>query len=124
VTLREKNIVKRKNKLMNKLKKGLLFGSIASISLLFSLPAAWAQDASIDCTTAREDIAELRGEKQKVESHKSKGLFSITPIGMVVGAMSEDDKGSDGKDMHVDEYNKKIDEHIEKIRAACPDEAS
>ena len=115
--------MKRKNALVNKFNKALLFGSVASISLLFCLPAAWAQDASIDCTTAREDIVELQSEKKKAESHKSKGLFSITPIGMVVGAMSEDDKVSDGKDMHVDEYNKKIDEHIEKIRAACPEEA-
>lgn len=108
---------------MNKLNKGLVLGFVTSVSLLGGLSAALAQDASIDCTTAKQDIAELQGEKKKVDSHKSKGLFSITPIGMVVGAMSEDDKSNDGKDMHVDEYNKKIDEHIEKIRAACPEEA-
>jgi hypothetical protein len=106
------------------MKQGIVFGIMISLLLLGGMPVAWAQDASIDCSTAKDDIATLQGEKKKAESHKSRSLFSITPIGMIAGAMSDDDKSGGGKDMHVDEYNKKIDEHIEKIKSACPDAAS
>ena len=66
-------------------------------------------------------MPESLSEKKKAESQKSKGLFSYTPIGMVAGAMTKSEKSGGEKDMHVDEYNDRIDRHIAKIRAACPD---
>ena len=102
--------------------------SVCSViaAALFSISATntWAGDAKIDCTTAQDDIATLQGEKKKVEKHKSKGLFSITPIGMLVSAADGSDKKSDSNEMKINEYNAKIDAHIDKIKSACGDGAS
>ena len=103
------------------MKHKILLGLVPAAMLFIGGSNAWADDAKIDCSTASDDIATLQGEKKKASGHKSKGLFSITPIGMLVNAASSDDEKSDGKDMHVDEYNEKIDAHIAKIKAACGD---
>ena len=101
------------------MKQGIVYGVVTSVMLFGGIPGALAGD--IDCSTAKEDIAQLESEKKKAESQKSKGLFSYTPIGMVAGAMTKSEKSGGEKDMHVDEYNDRIDRHIAKIRAACPD---
>ena len=101
------------------MKQGIVYGVVTSVMLLGSMQSTLAGD--IDCSTAKADIAELESEKKKAESQKSKGLFSYTPIGMIAGAMTDSEKSGGEKDMHVDEYNERIDRQIGKIRAACPD---
>ena len=54
-----------------------------------------------------------------------KGVFAITPIGLVVNATTGGDKKADpNKQMQVDEYNKKIDERIAEIKKNCKVEDS
>jgi hypothetical protein len=101
------------------MKSKILPGLITAAMLLTGASNVWADDAKIDCSTASDDIATLQGEKEKVKKHKSKGLFSYTPIGMIAGAVSGSDEKSDSSDMQVDEYNKKLDEKIAEINAAC-----
>ena len=102
----------------------ILLGFMPAMMLFVAGSNVWADDAEIDCSTASNDIATLEGEKKKVKEKKSKSLFSITPIGMIAGAVSNDGKEDDSGDMHVDEYNEKIDAHIAKIKAACGDGAA
>lgn len=101
------------------MKQGIVYGVVTTVMLFGGIQTTWAGE--IDCSTAKEDIAQLESEKKKAESKKSKGLFSYTPIGMVAGAMTDSEKSGGEKDMHVDEYNDRIDRHIAKIRSACPD---
>lgn len=96
------------------MKNKSVYGVIAAVLLSFGVASAWAEGDKVDCSTANDDIATLQGEKEKVKAQKKMGLFSITPIGMVVGAATS----ADGK-AQVDEYNEKLDAHIAKIKSAC-----
>ena len=82
---------------------------------------AWADDqASVDCSTAQQDISHLQHEKKSTDERKMKGVFAIMPIGIVVNAVSGGDKKMDPiKKMQIDEYNQKIEERIAEIKKNC-----
>lgn len=82
---------------------------------------AMAEDQpAIDCSTASEDIAHLQHEKKSTDERKMKGVLGILPIGIVVNAATGGYKKADSnKQMHVDEYNARIDSRIADIKKAC-----
>lgn len=74
---------------------------------------------AVDCSTAADDIAHLKHAKKGTDERKMKGVFVITPIGLVVNAATGGYNKADPKKMQIDDYNKKIDERIAEIKAAC-----
>jgi hypothetical protein len=48
-----------------------------------------------------------------------KGIFAFTPIGLIANAATGGDKMDKDQKLSAEEYNKKIDEHIARIKAAC-----
>ena len=93
---------------------------IPAAFLVASTSAAWAQEPTVDCSTAEQDIATLQDEKKATDERKVKGVMSVLPIGIVINAAASagDDK-NDPEEMHIDEYNQKIDERIAEIKKAC-----
>ena len=76
--------------------------------------------SAIDCGTASEDIAHLQHEKKSTDERKMKGVLGVLPIGIVVNAATGGYKKADpNKQMHVDEYNARIDSRIADIKKAC-----
>ena len=110
--------------------------------MLFSISAsqAWAEDAvapsdtagpadadtsaPVDCSTAKDDISTLQHEKEATSKKAVKGILAFTPIGLVANAATGGDKMDKEQKLSAEEYNKKIDEHIARIKAACPDALS
>lgn len=103
------------------MKNKILLGLVPAAMMLLGSSMAWADDAKIDCSTASDDVAELQAEKKSTSNKKAKGIFAITPIGMIANATSSGDKKTDAEKMDIEEYNKKLDAHIARIQAACPD---
>ena len=90
---------------------------------LFSMSTSivQAEKAAVDCSTAKNDLSHLQHEKKSTDERKVKGVLSILPIGIVINAVTSDEKKNESQEMHIDEYNKKIDERIAEIKAACGD---
>ena len=89
---------------------------------LFSMSTSivQAKKAAIDCSTAKNDLTHLQYEKKSTDERKVKGVLSILPIGIVINL----EEKNESQEMHIDEYNKKIDERIAEIKAACGDPTS
>ena len=98
--------------------------SIVAISVPVMLAVALsfnanAQNASVNCDTAQEDIAHLQHEKKSTDDRIAKGVFSIMPIGLALNATeSVADSGSQ-KEMDIKEYNERLTQRIEEIKQAC-----
>jgi hypothetical protein len=60
----------------------------------------------------------LQHEKKSTDERKVKGVLAILPLGLVVNAVSDDDKSS-SEEMDINEYNTKIDERITEIQKNC-----
>ena len=106
------------------MKSKLIYGVIPAV--LFSMGASqvWADYAPIDCSTAKDDLATLQHEKKKTSDKTVGGIFAFTPIGLIANAATGEDKMDKDQKLSAEEYNKKIDAHIARIKAACPDAAS
>lgn len=104
--------------------------------MLFSISAsqAWAKDvagpadadtsAPVDCSTAKDDISTLQHEKEKTSKEAVGEIFAFTPIGLIANAATGGDKMDKDQKLSAEEYNKKIDERIAQIKAACGDALS
>ena len=105
-------------------------------AVMFSIGGsqAWAEDtagpadadttAAVDCSTAKADLSTLEHEKKATSDKVAKGILAFTPIGLIVNAATGEDKMDKDQKLSAEEYNKKIDEHIARIKAACPDALS
>ena len=104
------------------MKSSILAITVSSLFAIGVCGVSSADDqAPVDCSTAQQDIAHLQHEKKSTDERKMKGVFAIMPIGLVVNAVSSaGDKKDPNTEMHVDEYNKQIDERIAAIKKACP----
>ena len=78
----------------------------------------------MDCSTAKADISTLEHEKEATSKKAVKGILAFTPIGLVANAATGGDKMDKEQKLSAEEYNKKIDERIAEIKAACGDAAS
>jgi hypothetical protein len=90
----------------------------ASAMFLATLPfGAIAEDASVNCDTAKEAIAKLEAEKKSTVEQMGKGVTSVMPstfvLHMMTGTQKQSEKIASG------EYNKRIDEHIALIKSTC-----
>ena len=103
------------------MKSKILYGVIPAVMFSMGSSQVWAGYAPIDCSTAKDDISTLEHEKEKTSEKTVKGIFAFTPIGLVVNAATGGDKMDKDQKLSAEEYNKKIDEHIARIKAACGD---
>ena len=92
--------------------------------LALSGAPAWADHQPVNCSTAKADISTLEHEKKKTSDKAVGGILAFTPIGLVANAATGGDKMDKQQKLSAEEYNKKIDEHIAEIKAACPDALS
>ena len=102
----------------------MLYGVIPAV--LFSIRAsrAWAEDvagpadagtdAAMACSTAKDDLATLEDEKQATCDKAVDGVLSYTPVWLVANVAT-------GGHKMDEEHNKKIDERMAEIKAACGD---
>ena len=75
------------------------------------------QEASVNCDTAKEDIAKLEAEKKSSFEQMEKGVTSIMPSTAVLHLMTGTQQES--KEIASGEYNERIDAHIERIKSTC-----
>ena len=106
------------------MKNKLIYGVIPAVMFSMGASQVWADYAPIDCSTAKDDIATLQHEKKKTSDKAVGGIFAFTPIGLIANAATGEDKMDKDQKLSAEEYNKKIDEHIARIKAACPDALS
>ena len=93
--------------------------SVLTITGFLSIPifTALAEDAPVNCDTAKEDIAKLEAEKKSSLEQMEKGVTSIMPSTAVLHLMTG--KQEESKEIASGEYNEKIDAHIERIKSTC-----
>jgi hypothetical protein len=106
------------------MKSKILYGVIPAVLFSISTSQVWADYAPIDCSTAKDDLSTLQHEKKKTSDKAVGGIFAFTPIGLIANAATGEDKMDKDQKLSAEEYNKKIDEHIARIKAACPDALS
>ena len=98
--------------------------SIIAVSVPVMLVAtlsfsAQAQNAAVNCDTAKEDIAHLQHEKKSTDERIAKGVFSIMPIGLVLNAASSAADSGSQKKMDIKKYNEKISQRINEVKQVC-----
>ena len=123
------------------MKRSILLGVVPAVMLLMVSSKLLAEDAQpatemqpaessvpaddtqkIDCSTASDDIAKLESQKKKTDDKAVGGILGYTPIGLAVNAASDDDdKMTDEQKKQAEDFNKNLDEQIDKIKAACGD---
>ncbi|KPJ79503.1 MAG: hypothetical protein AMJ58_11735 [Gammaproteobacteria bacterium SG8_30] len=75
------------------------------------------QETSVNCDTAKEDIAKLEAEKKSSLEQMEKGVTSVMPSTAVLHLMTGTQQES--KEIASGEYNERIDAHIERIKSTC-----
>jgi len=92
--------------------------TVLAATAALSFPAL-APAQSVDCSTAKEDIAHLEHEKKSTDERKVKGVMSVMPIGIAINALSSAASSGSHKEMQIDDYNKQLDKRIAEIKAGC-----
>lgn len=99
--------------------------TIVITAILLSTLSASAMDTAkvkedvkkpIHCPTAEGDIRVLNSEKEHVQKQTVSGIFSITPIGMLTNAATDQ---SDAEKISIEKYDKMLDAKIAEINKAC-----
>ena len=113
------------------MKSKIIYGVIPAVLFSINVSQAWAEDtagpadadtsAPVDCSTAKDDISTLQHEKEKTSKKAVGGILAFTPIGLVANVATGGDKMDKQQKLSAEEYNKKIDERIDQIKAACSD---
>ena len=113
------------------MKSKILYCVIPAVLLSISTSQAWAEDVTgpadadtslpVDCSTAKEDISTLEGEKQATSDKAVGGILAFTPIGLVANVATGGDEMEEEEKLSHEEYNQRIDERIAQIKAACSD---
>ena len=99
------------------MKAPYLHAVLPAALIALTISTAYAQQKPVDCSTAKDDIAHLQHEKKSTDERKVKGVMSIMPIGIAINAVSSASESP--KEMHIDEYNKQLDNRIAEIQSAC-----
>ena len=97
------------------MKKSIVAASTMLVATLSF--GAVAEDAPVNCDTAKADIAELESEMKSTAEQMEKGVTSIMPSTAVLHMMTGTQQES--KEIASGEYNEKIDAHIAKIKSTC-----
>jgi hypothetical protein len=111
--------------------KKLIYSVIPAVVFSISASLAWAEEAAgsaetgttaaVDCSTAQDDIARLEDEKQATSDKAVDGILGYTPVGLVANVATGGDKMEEEQKTDAEEHNKKIEERIAEIKAACGD---
>ena len=99
------------------MKSPFLRAALPAAILVVGAGGVAAQSKPVDCASAKDDIAQLQHEKKSTDERKMKGVLSIMPIGIAINAISS--ASASPKEMHIDDYNNKLDERISEIKTAC-----
>ena len=93
--------------------------SVFTVAVFLAIPTftSLAEDASVNCDTAKEDIAKLEAEKKSSFEQMEKGVTSVMPSTAVLHLMTGTQQES--KEIASGEYNERIDAHIERIKSTC-----
>jgi len=73
--------------------------------------------APVNCATAEGDLRVLQSEKVSTAKQIADGVTAITPIGLVAGTASGQEKGK--LQIASGDYNKMIDQKIAQIKYTC-----
>lgn len=73
--------------------------------------------APVNCATAEGDLRVLQSEKVSTAKQIADGVTAITPVGLVVGTASGQEKGK--LQIASGDYNKMIDQKIAQIKSTC-----
>ena len=73
--------------------------------------------APVNCATAEGDLRTLQAEKVSTGKMIADGVTAITPVGLVVGTASGQEKGK--LQIASGDYNKMIDQKIVQIKTTC-----
>ena len=95
---------------------------VISVSVMLTVAlslSAQAQNAAVNCDTAKEDIAHLEHEKKSTDDRAVKGVVSIMPIGLAINTADSVAKSGEHKEMDIKEYNEKLTQRIAEIKQAC-----
>ena len=101
--------------------------TLALTAIFLSTVLASAEDAkmkkgeadtrkAIHCPTAEGDIRMLNSEKEHVKKQTVSGIFSITPIGLLTNAATDQ---SDAEKVDIKKYDKMLDAKIAEIKKKC-----
>lgn len=71
---------------------------------------------AVHCSTAEADIKMLNSEKEKVKKQTVSGIFSITPIGLLANAATDQ---SEAEKIDIKKYDKMLDDKIAEIKRTC-----
>jgi hypothetical protein len=96
--------------------KPLILPGLALLLVTLS-SASLGQEASVNCDTAKEDIAKLESEKKSSLEQAEKGVTSIMPSTAVLHILTGTQQES--KEIASGEYNERIDAHINLIKSTC-----
>lgn len=98
--------------------KNSIIAYSASAMLLATLAfGAFGEEASVNCDTAKEDLATLEAEKKSTLVQIEKGVASISPGGIVLGTVAG--TRDENKEIATGDYNERIDAHIALIKSTC-----
>ena len=73
--------------------------------------------APVNCATAEGDLRVLQSEKVSTAKQIADGVTAITPVGLVVGTASGQEKGK--LQIASGDYNTMIDQKIAQIKSTC-----
>ena len=73
--------------------------------------------APVNCATAEGDLRTLQAEKVSTGKMIADGVTAITPIGLVAGTATGQEKGK--LQIASGDYNKMIDQKIVQIKTTC-----
>jgi len=99
------------------MKKSIIAVSASAMLLATLSFRVLAEDTSVNCDTAKEDIAKLESEKKNSLEQMEKGVTSIMPSTAALHLMTG--KQEESKEIATGEYNEKIDAHIARIKSTC-----
>lgn len=102
------------------MKHTLLAGTLSAANMTFACGSSWSQEQkSIDCSTAKEDIATLQSEKEETDDKIVHGFFGYMPIGLVVNEAGRVAHGDDESEEKIKAYNQKLQDQIDAIKNTC-----
>ena len=102
--------------------RGLILVALCSLILLpacqtISKEAKIDLAKPVDCTTAPQDIANLKHEKAPVEKMFLDGVTAVVPAGAVLSILTLQEK--DKLEVAIGVYNHRLSRKIEEIQDTC-----
>ena len=101
------------------MKRSIIAISVSVVLIATLSFSAQAQNAAVNCDTAKEDISHLQHEKKSTDERIAKGVFSIMPIGLALNVTASAADSGSQKEMDIKKYNEKLSQRIDEIKQSC-----